>query len=162
MGGYYKLGNVLGSITEVIGMPEKSGLSNFCLILSAENIENNQMLEKENFPPAFVIDDDELIHLVEETHKLLFDDFIDSGKIGKKVTISFEDAEVEEGHLHGGNYLFIRKFSRVNPSSQAAEPPISFEKIFPKPPKADFFHRYIEVPILYGCTCNLSKLVFAG
>lgn len=145
----YKLGSVLGSITEVIGMPRKSGLSNFCLVLSAENLENNQMLEDGRFPAAFVIDDDGLIRLIEEAHKLLFDDFIDSGKISKKITISFENAEAEEGHLQGENYLFIRGFSSVNPKAQAADHPTLYEKINPIPPKPDFFHRYIEVPLSY-------------
>jgi pimeloyl-ACP methyl ester carboxylesterase len=106
---------------------------------------------------VYFVDDFFITFIIEQTYKVLLSDYVDRDVTSLGINLKLTKIAVAEGKVNGRSAVFIRSIERIFPNFLRSEDSYLYRELNPGQPKADFHHRYLEVPLTYR---NPSKGTF--
>ncbi len=125
-----------GKIDEIIEKKESTGRNTIYLKLNSKSNE------------TFYIDDFFIVFLIEETHKILFSEYINKS-LPKEISIKLENITIGNKKISDEVQTVIEKVTKVFPDYPNSESSYEYKQINPGIPEEDYYHRYVTVPVSY-------------
>ncbi|HAM36205.1 MAG TPA: hypothetical protein DEB40_02250 [Elusimicrobia bacterium] len=135
--------NICAIIREVIEQQSLFAINNFALVLRSTDCPNAQSGDAAT---VYLVNDDAVIRLIEETHHILFDDFV--GKTPEPFRVEFQNARTDSVTIAGRRFQRIAavKAVKVDAGSTFQQ----YTDFNPTCPEPDAHHRYVDAPISYA------------
>lgn len=128
-----------GSLTEVVEKTDSDERNNVFLKLVSPKDSS-----------VHIADDFFLVFAVEHTHKILLSDYIGQSARLPDISLKIEYSALENRILNGQPVSVISQIEKIYPDYPASEQSFEYRELNPGRPAADYYHRYIEVPVTYG------------
>ncbi|MGC9365356.1 MAG: alpha/beta fold hydrolase, partial [Fidelibacterota bacterium] len=99
---------------------------------------------------VYIADDFFLVSAIEHTHKILLSDYI--GQIARlpDINLKIEYSALKNDTLNGQPVSVISQIEKIYPDYPDSEQYFNYSELNPGQPAADYYHRYIDVPVVYG------------
>jgi pimeloyl-ACP methyl ester carboxylesterase len=130
-----------GKVVDVIEKKESDDVQNVYIKIQSDSSAGEKA--------AYYFDDFFMVYLIENTHSLLFSDFINQDISSQNLSVKFKGVRVEQRKVNGKKQPMIVEAEKIYPDYPGLEPVYDYQSINPGCPEPDYYHRYIQVPVSY-------------